>query len=317
MSDYIDFTNEHGHRIQMSREEYEKRIIPHNLNQYWEDRDKLRQFAMELVRDGFPAYASKAADRLLELYGRIEPALNFRAVVHMQAGELNQAKAVLAECIQQYPESGTAYTNIAKILAHEGEGEKAFEALQTGLLIDPNQDTALEMYVASFLQLERKDELIERLKQLGEREGAWRPNVVLGRLFLKDADLLHAMKAFQDAIKQSGESEEVIMIVTGELGQSGYVYQLIQIAEQYWKPDFEYPYTGFNFANALIATDQGEKAVAVLMAMHEGIDEPFKKTVEQFLSKIPQELLEKAEKAKESAKKDQTINEKKPWWKLW
>lgn len=317
MSDFIEFTNEYGQRIEMARDEYEKRVIPHNLEMYWDDKEKLRQYAMELVRDSFPSHAGKAADRLIELYGRIEPALNFRAVVHMQAGELDLAKQVLVETITNYPESGSAYTNIAKILAYEGDGIKAFEALQTGLVLDPNQETGMDMYITSFLEMDQKEALLERLKQLGEAEGAWRPHLMIGRLALKDENLLVALQGYKEAIKRSNESEEVIMAVTGELGQAGYVYQLIQVAEQFWKPSFEYPYVGFNYANALIATEQGDKAIAVLTAMRDEIGEPFNQTVEQFLSKLPPELLEKAAQQSQSQAGESMETDKKSKWKFW
>lgn len=319
MSDFIEFTNEHGQHVQIAREEYEKRIIPHNMEMYWDDPEMLRQFAMELVRDGFGLQAGKAADRLLEMYGRIEPALNFRAVAHMQTGELEQAKKILLECIEKFPESGAAYTNVAKILAYEGEGNKAFEALQQGLVLDPNQESAMDLYVNSFLELDQKELLLERLKELGETQGAWRPHMVLGRLNLEDGNLLVALQSYHEAIKQAGQSEEIIMNVTGELGQAGYVYQLIQMAEQYWKPTFTHPYTGFNYANALISTEQGEKALTVLHQMHEVIEEPFKRTVEQFMERLPQELLEKAAKESqtEQANDEAEESQKKARWKFW
>ncbi|MET3289907.1 UNVERIFIED_CONTAM: tetratricopeptide (TPR) repeat protein [Brevibacillus sp. OAP136] len=319
MSDFIEFTNEHGQRVQIAREEYEKKIIPQNLEMYWDNPEMLRQFAMELVRDGFGLQGGKAADRLLELYGRIEPALNFRAVAHMQTGELDEAKKVLIECIEKFPESGAAFTNIAKILAYEGEGNKAFEALQQGLVYDPNQESAMDLYVHSFLELEQRELLLERLKELGEIEGAWRPHMVLGRLTLEDGNLLVALQAYREAIKKADDSEEVIMNVTGELGQAGYVYQLIQIAEQFWKPTFAHPFTGFNYANALIATEQGDKAIAVLLEMKESIAEPYKHTVEQFMERLPQELLAKAasQPQVEQAAEEANDNQKKSRWKFW
>lgn len=319
MSDFIEFTNEHGQRVQIAREEYEKRIIPQNLEMYWDQPEMLRQFAMELVRDGFGLQAGKAGDRLLALYGRIEPALNFRAVAHMQAGELDLAKKILIECIEKFPESGAAYTNVAKILAYEGDGNKAFEALQQGLVYDPNQESAMDLYVHSFMELEQKELLLERLKELGEIEGAWRPHMVLGKLTLADGNLLVALQSYQEAIKRANESEEIIMNVTGELGQAGYVYQLIQIAEQYWKPTFAHPYTGFNYANALIATEQGQKAVAVLRQMQESIAEPYKHTVEQFMERLPQDLLAQAasQAQAEQEPEAQDSNQKKSRWKFW
>lgn len=312
MSDFIEFTNEDGQKIEVSREIYQERIIPQKLEQYWNDKELLRQFAIELVGQGFNAEGAKAADRLLELFGPIEPALIFRAVVHMQAHEFDPAKQLLLYVIHHYPNSGNAYTNLAKIFAYEGDEEKAFEILEGGLVKDPNQDNGLDWYVSNFLEHGKKEQLFERLELIGKQEGAWRPQLIMGRLALEDENLLLAMDKYQEAITNSGNNEVTIMNVTGELGQAGYVYQLIQVAEKYWQPTFEYPYTGFNYANALITTDQKQQAVTVLKEMLPHIREDFKEVVNRFLSQLPQELLEETQDDASNQEAD-----KKPWWKVW
>lgn len=251
MSEYITFTNEYGQAVQVSREDYQKKIIPHNLEMYWDDKEMLRQFAMELVRDQFPEQAGIAADRLLEMYGPIESAIIFRAVVHMQAKEFDRAKAILLDCLERFPSSGTACTNLAKIYAFEGEEAKAFEILEAGLFKDPNQENGLEMYIESFLQFNKQDELTQRLEALAEKEGAWRPKLHLARLAMKQENLLKAMQQYKEAIEGNKEKDEIVMTVTGELGQAGYVYQLIQICENYWSPDFGFPYSGFNWKSVV------------------------------------------------------------------
>lgn len=313
MSDVIEFTNEHGQRVEVPREFYLEKIILPTMEKLWDDKDSLRQFAMDLVNKEFYAEAAKVADRLLELYGPIEPALIFRAVVHMHQQELEQAKSLLIYVIKNYPNAGSAYTNMSKILVMEGNEEKAFEFLEAGLVKDPNQENGLDWYVANFVEHGKTKELIERLELIGQEEGAWRPQLIMGRLAMQAGDLLHAMEKYQEAITKSGDSEITIMNVTGELGQAGYVYQLIQFAEKYWKPTFEYPYVGFNYANALIATDQKQLAVNVLQAMLPHIQPQYKEVVQNFLEQLPPELLE--EKHDESSK--DSTGEKKPWWKVW
>jgi tetratricopeptide (TPR) repeat protein len=316
MSDYIEFTNEFGHRIQMSREDYQKKIIPYNLEMYWDDKEKLRQFAMELVRDNFPRQAAVAADRLLELYGPIESALIFRAVVFMQAGEMDKAKTLLLTCQEHFPASGAAYPHLARIYAYEGDQEKAFATLEAGLYKDPNQENGLDLYVESFLNAGKKAELLERLARLSEREGAWRPQLIMGRLYLQEENLLKAVQLYKEAIERSSEKETAFIAATGELGQAGYVYQLIQIAEQFWSPEFRFPYGGLNYASALISTDQMEKAVAVLTAMRQHVNEEYRPMVEHFLSRLPEELVTQHAEA-DQGKEVQEETAKKTWWKFW
>ncbi len=317
MSEFVTFTNEFGQTIEMSREDYLKKIVPHNLEMYWDDKEMLRQFAMELVRDNFPEPAGVAADRLLELYGPIESALIFRAVVHMQAKEFDRAKALLLDCLERFPASGTACTNLAKIYAVEGEEAKAFEMLEAGLFKDPNQENGLNMYVESFLQFNKQEELRQRLEALSEKEGAWRPQLHLARLALSENNLLKAMQNYKEAIEAAKEKDEVVMTVTGELGQAGYVYQLIQICEEYWSPQFQYPYAGFNYANALLATDQKSKAIAVLREMQEHLPDNYKPMVDHFLARVPGADEVEAVAGTSGEKQQQTDDAKKSWWKFW
>jgi len=312
MSEFVEFTNEYGQRIEMPRGDYQTKIIPHNFELYWDNREMLRQFAMELVRDQFYEEAGKAADRLLELYGPIEAALIFRAVVHMHAGEIEEAKQLLVYIIEQFPNSGTAFTNLAKIFVYEDNHQKAFEALEVGLDLDPNQENGLDWYVSVFMDHGEKESLLERLKRLAEKEEAWRPQFIMGRLALNDGNLLQAMKYYQESLQRSAGNEELLMNITGELGQAGYVYQLIQICEQYWSPTLEYPYVGFNYANALLATDEKAKAIQVLQQMREHISDAYKPAVENFLAQVPQGDPKQEEEAKQPEE-----SEKKPGWKFW
>lgn len=318
MSEFVTFTNEFGQTVQMSREDYQKKVIPQNLDKYWEDKEKLRDFAMELVRDKFPVQAAIAADRLLELYCPIESALIFRAVVHMQAGEYDRAKKMLLDCLERFPSSGTACTNLAKLYALEGEEARAFETLEAGLFKDPNQENGLNMYVESFLQFNKRDELRKRLEALMAKEGAWRPHLHMARLAMTEENLLKAMQWYKEAIQRAPEKEEVIMTVTGELGQAGYVYQLIQICEEYWSPEeIAYPFTGFNYANALLSTDQKEKAIAVLREMQQHISEQYKPMIDHFIARIPGADEVEAAMKKSSQSEQPEEAGKKSKWKFW
>lgn len=318
MSDFVTFTNEFGQTVQMSREDYQKKVIPANLDRYWDDKDKLRDFAMELAKEQFNEEAASAADRLLELYGPIESALIFRAVVHMQAKEFERAKTILINCLDRFPASGTACTNLAKIYGAEGDEAKAFEMLETGLFKDPNQENALNLYAQAFVNSGRKDELRRRLETLSSKEGAWRPKLHLARLALTEENLLKAMQWYREAIEGTKDRFEVVMTVTGELGQAGYVYQLIQICEEYWQPDFSYPYAGFNYANALLATDQKEKAIAILRHMQEHLADNYKPMVDHFLARIPGAAeVEAAAEQKVALEQAENPAHKKSWWKFW
>ncbi|GAA4710283.1 tetratricopeptide repeat protein [Brevibacillus fulvus] len=312
--EYITFTNEHGHAVQMPRADYEEKIIPYNLERFWDDRESLRQFAVDLVRDKFTAHAATAADRLLELYGPIESALIFRAVVYMQAGKWDKAKKKIREAIERYPDSDTGYLNLARIFAYEGDHLRALETLEQVLSKDPNHETGLKLYVENCLKLEKNEELLDKLQQWGEKESAWRPQLTIGRLAMQEGNLLQAMQFFSQALERTVEREAALLAVTGELGQAGYVYQLIQMCEKYWLPTFAQPYIAFNYANALLVTDQKAKALAILRECQQHLPEEKKEMVDQFIERIPG-ANEQPVMTEQPAAADGEA--KKAWWKIW
>ncbi|WP_232699694.1 tetratricopeptide repeat protein [Brevibacillus daliensis] len=314
MSEFIQFENEDGQSMEMTRGDFQQKIIPLYMEKYWDDNENLRQFAMELVRKEFPAEATKAAERLLELYGPIEPAMIFRSIVHIQMGEFKEAMALLHETIEKYPQAAPAYLNLARLYGQDGNEQMAGKLLQQTLLIDPNQESALDWLTGSFMEAGKKEELCAYLNELGKREDAWRPHFVLAHISLKDGDLLTAVNMFKETLAKVNGNEQMVMNVTGELGQAGYVYQLIQISEEYWKPSFERPFAGFNYINALIQTDQTEKAMEVLELLVEHTRAEYKETVQEYMDKLPRELFEKAEQQKKNAQEAEK-DQGKSWWK--
>jgi len=146
------------------------------------------------------------------------------------------------------------------------------------------------------------------------------PQLHIARLFLTEDNLLKAMQWYRQAIDGAKGKEDVVMTVTGELGQAGYVYQLIQICEEYWTPTFQLPYAGFNYANALLATDQKEKAIAILREMQQHLADKYKPMVDQFLARVPgAQETESAmrEQAQTPTVPRQAESNKKSWWKFW
>jgi len=317
MSEIVTFTDDFGQVVQMPREEYQKKVIPQNLDKYWDDKEKLREYALHLAAEQFTEQAAAAADRLLELCGPVESVLNFRAVVHMQAREYERAKAILVNCLDRFPSSGISCINLAKVYAAEENRTKALELLEVGLFKDPNQEDGLNMYVEAFLAEGKRDEAKKRLEMLAKREGAWRPQLYLARLALAEQNVQKAMDGYTQAIEKAKERFEAVMAVTADLDQAGFADQVIQVCEAYWKPDFPHPCAGLNYAKALIATGQKEKAIAILHEMHEYLPEKHRPAVERFLARISGADGAKAALQSSRSEESGRGSEKKSWWKFW
>ncbi|MEM6937642.1 MAG: tetratricopeptide repeat protein, partial [Pseudomonadota bacterium] len=80
---------------------------------------------------------SQAADRLAADSSRPE-ALQFRAMLAMQAGSLEAASGFLATYLEARPQDANGWHNLALVASQQGSLEKAADAWQQALKLKPD-----------------------------------------------------------------------------------------------------------------------------------------------------------------------------------
>ncbi|MDR6227326.1 tetratricopeptide repeat protein [Desmospora profundinema] len=284
----IPLFDEWGHLIWTDRNEFRHHVIPQNMEADWDHAESLYAFVVQLYKDGFMEEAGRGADRLLELTDRSEEALLLKSLILMRQERDEEAKSLLQECMEQYPERGVAHTYLARIYLADSEREKGILTLREGLNREPNQESALRVLIQ--WQNDR-DQLKAWLREWSQLEGAWWPPLELGKLLADEGHISEAMERFEQVIdfvktyrndegQPAWEEEVAAMTISACLRKHGHHDELIQFCNRHWSPTYFTPFHGLDYAQSLIETGQRDRAVEVLNQMLQYVDEPYHNMVQ-------------------------------------
>jgi len=282
----MEFYDASGRKILISREEFKAKVVQGNLEENFNNPEGLYTLALNLIEDNFLEEANQAADRLMELSERGEQSLVLKAVILLKEDKIDEAEVILKECLDNNPQSAYGLTNLAKVYAFRQDEDKAREILLQSLRFDPNQVNGLDWYVAMFLDQGKDKEAVQALKILAEIPAAWRPQLLAGRILLAHGEARVALDYFKESIEKSRKDQEVVAIVSGELGSKGLVAEAAAICEANWDPKAEVPYVGLNLSEAYAEMGKTDEALTVLRRMLPNVAPPFKEMVRQKISAL-------------------------------
>jgi tetratricopeptide (TPR) repeat protein len=110
----------------------------------------------QLMRAGKHADALAQAERYLVVRPR-DPQMRFlRGVIQTESGRIAEAMATYTELVREYPELAEPYNNLAVLHAAQNDFEKAREALQMAIRVNPAYATAHANLGDVYVQLARQ-----------------------------------------------------------------------------------------------------------------------------------------------------------------
>jgi len=288
-----------GHPVWLDREEFRKEVIPQHLEAEWNHPEELYTFVVQIFRDGFVEEAERGADRLLELYNRAEGVLLLKSLILLRKGEDEEAETLVRECMEKYPDRGMAHTFLARIYDKRGDREGVIDSLRRGLELEPNQETALLWWVDLTIEEGGKSKAIEELKPFVEKEGAWWPKLIAGRLHLEEGDTSRAVHLFNHVLEwfrsrrdeqtpPSFDEEIALMTVVTILSKHGCRDELITLCDQYCRTNHSTPFAVLDYAQALVEAGRIEEAVDRLQQASNFVLPEYVHLVERKLSELKQ-----------------------------
>ncbi len=255
-----------GQEILIPKEEWRLRVLPGTIKTAWEDSEKLYNLLAMALQDGFAADVLDAARHLSEVEPKSTRATCVFAIALLQTDRLDEAEAVLQKHLTNNGEDGYVLTNLAKVYAARNQHEKAEATLWHALEVDPNQDNALTWYVATQRERFGSDAGIEALRRVVAIDGAWRPQLWLARAALEDHHLEQAVALYHQCLARAGEPvpADVIMQISGDLGNHGWFQDLIDLTEPIFRPEVHGLPTGNNLIKANLALGRRNAAIVIL-----------------------------------------------------
>ncbi len=289
----IECYDEQGQKILVSREEIRKTILPNQLKNHWSNADALYNDILLAFKDDFNEEALDAAKHLVHIDEIKERGYTTLAIAYMTKELFGEAEKTLKEYINLFGKTGMILTNLAKVHHQRGDIEGAKDLVWESLCLEPNQEATLQWWV--ILNMEAgQNNVADLLKKITAIKGSWLPQLYLARYYIEQKDLESAKPIYEYVLNTSVDELPVLYIISGDLGNNGYINEIIDIVAPLYDPEKHDIMAGMNILHAYIQTGkhvEGQKLIDKLMKS----ERPDVKAVLQKLAS-DFETLEKAQK---------------------
>lgn len=114
--DLMEFFTETGDQILIEKEEYRKKVLPHNIQLNWNNPQKLYDTILGALRDNFDEDILNAAKRLLEIDSNHERSYCMSSIVLMKNQHIQEAKSLLESHVKKIWPIGNSFNKFSKNL---------------------------------------------------------------------------------------------------------------------------------------------------------------------------------------------------------
>jgi tetratricopeptide (TPR) repeat protein len=254
----------YGRAVSLTRDEYRTRVLPATLRKNWDNPPGLYGAIVQGLRDEFAEDLLDASAHLVEIDPDPERATTARGIVLMKTGDLDGADEVLRRYHGQHDPSGVILTNLAKVAAERGDHARANELLSEALQVDPNLENGLLWWAALARERGGEEAYLEALDAIAEVQGSWRPQLWLARHRLDEGDLTAALGLYNQVLELAADQSDALLMISGDLGNAGYVDQVLELVMPRYVPERHALSVGFNLLNATVQANRRPEGEALL-----------------------------------------------------
>ncbi len=249
----IKVYDKYGREFYITKEQWKTKVLLDNLEKVKNNPDELYNILLSALHDGFFEEAIKYSEILVEIDAQNSRGTIILGIAYMKCKRLDDAMRVFNNFIKTFGDDGIVLTNLAKVYAEKGNQLKAESILWHALEVDPNQENGLGWYAA--IQNERGGELalLETYRRIATFPESWRAQLLLARFSLQKKDIETARKLYHESIENAGSPvpEDLLRQMSGDLGNNGYLKEIIELVE----PHFQANLYGIRVGNNLIKTN--------------------------------------------------------------
>lgn len=260
----VSFVDAYGRSYQVPLEQWRREILQPNLKSKWDDPDGLYSLVISALGDELAADVDDASARLLAIDPMVERGFVTRAIVQLKLGRTRDAEGTLRTAIGKVGETPTLLTNLAKVSSTEGNDTEAMAILDRSLQLDPNQDNGLGWRVAERTEAAGPEAAEEFLRTLAERGDAFRPQLLLGQSAIQAGQRDDGLAWFDQALAKAPHGTDVMLAVTGALGQNGLLNDLVTRVAPLFDPQRDDIRVGFNLLQAYVELGDAERGQVLL-----------------------------------------------------
>jgi len=298
----IKVFDEYGREVFITREQWRENVLLGNLENKRNNPDELYGMLVGALEDGFAADIVSYAEHLQRTDPNPDRGSAILGIVYMQSGRLDDAQRVLEGYTARYGEDGVILTNLAKVFSYRGDDARAESILWHALELDPNQDNGLAWYAS--IQHERKGEAaaLDAYRRVASLPGSWRARLWLARDALQKKDLASAEVMYKEAlaIAEQPVPADLLMQMSGDLGNNGYLAEIIQLTTPYFDPASHGLEAGNNLVKANLELGQLKEAREIVKQLYDQKRPDWKESLHYWDSELAQ--ADTAQRAKTAPK---------------
>lgn len=261
--------DKYGRELLIPAEKWRTELLPGQIEREWKEPKALYHTIAFAVQDGFEADVLEASRRMCALAPADEGVVCLHGIVLLRNGLAAEAEALYRAFLSDHPESAYVLTNLAKVLAERGDDPGAQELLWQSLILDPNQDNGLLWWGAIYQERAGDAGFVDSMRKVAEIPGSWRAQLWLARKALEANDLETALGLYKTVLDRAPDDPEALMMISGDLGNNGYVEQIVRVLGPVYVPEKHGPYAGLNLLQAYLATKDLAGARRVLHELFE------------------------------------------------
>jgi tetratricopeptide (TPR) repeat protein len=246
----ISLYDSNGNQFQIAKSEYLKKVLPEKFETVKNNADELYNLIILTLQDGFFEECLLPARQLSQIQPDNERSITILGIALMKNKFLDDAQELFENYLKQNSDSDVILTNLAKVFAEKGEEERSIQTLWKSLTINPNQDNAVDWWGAIHSEKKGENGFYEAMEQLAQLPGSWRPQLWLARRLLEQKKINAATTIYQKVLESEPEDENALMMISGDLGNGGYIIQMLDLVLPFYKPEKHGAMAGLNLVQA-------------------------------------------------------------------
>lgn len=259
----VELQNEKGEVFHIDKEQFRTELLPKEFENSKDDPDKLYILILTALEKGFHKDCLDSARRLFEIDHIKDRGATILGMVLLKNDLVDEAEQVYLSHLEEH-KSPVVMVNLAKLYEVQGKAELAFDLLKQTVELDPNFDNALEEYMTTIQKTQGDEAVVEALVELAMIPGSWRPKLFLARERLHKKDLETALGIYKTLLESDAEIGTAFTMITGDLGQHGFVAQIIEFALPYYDVEKHGPHAGMNIIRACLETKNPQVGLSVV-----------------------------------------------------
>lgn len=256
--DKIRMYDSHGNEVLITRQEYRKKVLPNSFERSKSNPDELYGTIVLALQNGFFEECLSPARQLVQIDPDKERSATVLGIALMKNNRLDEAQEVLESYLKQNGDSSVILTNLAKVLAAKGEADESIRLLWKALTVDPNQKNALDWWGAIHREKEGEEGFYKALERIAQVPDSWRPQLWLARRLLEQKKIDSAITIYRKVLASVPETGDALMMISGDLGNNGYLAQMLDLILPFYKPEKHGPTAGLNLIQASIQLGEKE-----------------------------------------------------------